>query len=169
MPTIKQRIFGPAKGEPPQKKPAPATVKQMVNLFNQMLAQRPRKPFMFVEGKSFGRIHVNFRAAGPSAAIAVWVRANEDGVKLDEKAMSVLLGSANGPAEKKAMLALRKMGKKLAYPAKLYDEIEKEQRPMIATIYFDRESMADSALAGAVEALAVAFLGSALAPQAKKR
>ncbi len=168
MPTIKQRIFGPPKAELPATKAPATTIRQMQKLFTQMLSQRPRKPFMFVEGKSFGRIHVNFRAAGPTAAIALWVRTNEDGVKLEEKGVSILLGSANGAAEKKAMTALRRLGKKLAYPARLYDEIEKEQRPMIATIYFDRDSMADAAMAAATEALAVAYLAPTLTSREKQ-
>jgi len=106
----------------------------MTGLFSQMLAQKPRKRFMFVEGKSFGRIHVNFRISG-SAAIAIWVRLHPDGVKLEEKGVSVLLGKPDGPGEKKVMAELRRLAKRLTFPKKIYDEIESESRPLIATIF----------------------------------
>src|SRR4051812_22874682 len=156
MPTIRNRVFGPPGAKPPEKPPAEATIRQMSKLFSQMLSQKPRKRFMFVEGKSFGRIHVNFRISG-SAAIALWVRMNADGVKLDEKGISVLLGKMDGPAEKKVMGELRRLAKRLTYPAKVYEAIEAESRPLVATIWFDRGSIGDAAMAAASEALAVAF------------
>src|SRR5258705_4014905 len=158
MPTIKSRIFGPPGAQLPAKKAPDTSVRQMTKLFSQMLAQKPRKRFMFLEAKSFGRIHTDFRTAGKTAALALWVRMNADGVKLDEKGVSVLLGQPNGPGEKKIMDLLRKLAKRLSYPPKLYDEIEKESRPLIATLWFDRQSMSDPALAAATEALAIAFL-----------
>jgi hypothetical protein len=164
MPTIRNRVFGPSGAKPPEKAPPEAMIRQMSKLFSQMLSQKPRKRFMFVEGKSFGRIHVNFRISG-SAAIAIWVRMNEDGVKLDEKGVSVLLGKTGGPGEKKVMGELRRLAKRLTYPAKIYDAIEAESRPLAATIWFDRASIGDVAMGAAAEALAVAFFRPQLATE----
>lgn len=157
MPTIRTKLFGPGKEEAKRRPISPAVHKRLTNIFKEMLKKQPGDVKMFIGGKEFEKIFIDLKRVGPSSAIGLWLRTNPNGVKLEEKAVSILIGNEDAAADKKTMAALRRVGRKLAYPTKIYDDIESDTRPLIATLFLDRPSFDESIFAAAASSLAAAF------------
>lgn len=164
--TIHSRSFGPGKSEPKRKPISPAARKKLIQIFHTELAKNQPNPKIFVEGKTFERVIVDIKPAGRSAAVAQWLR--DDGSKrLVVRAISVLMGNIDPAADKKAFMAVRRVARRLPYPAKVYEEIQAEARPMVATLFLDRACYEEDLFIAAPQALAVAFFGPDLKAMAK--
>lgn len=168
MPTIRTRIFGPGKEGIKRKKVDPAVHKRLISLFKEMMAKQGNSPRMYIDGKGFEKTYLDMRKPGRSSAIVVWKRQDGGGKKMSDKAVSVLMGSEDEAADKQVMNALRKLGKALPFPAGIYDEIEKDKRPIMATLYLDEMTLKDPILPIAADCLSVAFFEPMILEQAIK-
>jgi hypothetical protein len=164
--TIRSRAFGPGKGEPKRKPVSPAARKRLIQIFHTELVKKSPNPKIFVEGKTFERVIVDIRPAGRAAGIAQWLR--DDGSKrLVVRAISILMGNIDPAADKKAFQAIRRAARRLPYPAKVYEEIQAERKPVIVTLFLDRKCYEEELFIAATQALAVAFFEPELRNMAK--
>jgi hypothetical protein len=157
MPTIRARIYGPGKESVARKKAPPGLHTKLVSLFRDLLAKQPKDAKIFFGSKDFEKTFIEFKTVGPSSAICVWKRAVSGGVQLADKAVSIFMGGDNPAADAKVLAGLRRLGNKLSYPAKIYQEMETDRRPLIATLFLDRASFEEPMFPIAAEALSVAF------------
>ena len=157
MPTIRTRVYGPGKQDYVRKKARPDTHRRLVTLFRDLLAKQPKDPKMFFGGKDFEKTFIEFRTIGPTSAICLWRREAPGKAQLVDKAVSIFMGGEDLAADAKVLAALRRLGRRLSYPAKIYQEMEVNARPMIGTIFLDRPSFEEPIFVIAAEAMSVAY------------
>lgn len=129
----------------------------MVALFSQLLLKKPTGGQFYIEGPRFGRVRIDYKPFGAASALILWLRDGQAGQPPQAKAVSIMMGNADPEADTKALATLRRLKAPLAYPAKAFEEIAADPRPMVGTLFFDRDSFKEDIFVIAAECFAAAF------------
>ena len=113
-------------------------------------SQESRRFHVGVEIPELPPLHVRFWWVGQTAGVAFWIKNEKVG------AASILLNGLEEPSEFTEMLALF-VSNSLPLPDEVRASISREQRPVVATLFYDLYSMTDPLIATAAPALGAAF------------